>query len=103
MQTAAHPPTLPASRPGTPCQDCGRRHRSWYAVAECRWRKALWIRGDPRPWGPCYAVVSECDPGCTVTLWPTVAEAESSKALIDRLACGGGCYKAHRLYQLSER
>jgi hypothetical protein len=50
--------------------------------------------------GPCFAVLSFCHPGATVTLWATLAEAMQSKGLIDRLACGGGCYRAHRLLRL---
>jgi hypothetical protein len=86
--------------PGTPCPDCGRRHRTWRAVAECRWRDGLeWVTGNPPAGGACYAVVSIYPRGVTVTLWALPAEAERAKALIDRLACGGRCLgePGHRL------
>ncbi len=88
--------------PGQPCPRCGRRHRSWYRAASCRYRRGLlWVAGDPPADGPCFALVSNCGhagyrgPCRTVTLWPTLAEAERSKALIDRLACGGCCTREH--------
>jgi hypothetical protein len=82
------------------CRKCYRRHKSWLTLAKCQWPRATWVQGNPPLPGPCFAVVSHCHPGCTVTLWATLAEAMQSKGLIDRLACGGGCYRAHRLLRL---
>jgi hypothetical protein len=92
-----------------PCEHCGSRHRTWIAAAKCRWRKGLiWVSGDPPPGGPCYALVSFCRVGhrlnyrigaTTVTLWPTLAEAQQSKMMIDRTGCGGGCCRRHYIYR----
>jgi hypothetical protein len=83
------------------CRRCGKRHRSWRTVALCRWRGAEWIVGDPPFAGPCFASVSHCPRGVTVILYPTKAEAEAAKRLIDRLACGGRCMRMHVVTQLA--
>jgi hypothetical protein len=92
-----------------PCDTCGRSHRSWYSLASCRWRRGLlWVQGDPPAGGPCWALVSFCrhpgyrGPAITVTLWSDLAEAQASKACIDRLACGGSCSRQHRIFNLAE-
>jgi hypothetical protein len=100
--------TIPRSRtifaaPFTRCPRCGRRHRSWYALAECLWPRVAWVQGDPPARRPCFALVSNCSPARTVTLWPSLAAAEQSKAMIDRLACGGCCRRDHAIYLLCER
>jgi hypothetical protein len=92
--------------PGATCPRCGRRHRTWYAGASCRWRlDLLWAQGDPPAGGPCFAVVSFCGryagPHVTVTLWADRAAAQAAKALIDRLACGGRCSGQHYLYAMT--
>jgi hypothetical protein len=58
--------------------------------------------GNPPPHGPCFALVSFCHPGATVTLWGSLAEAEASKRFIDQLACGGRCRRDHVIYRLGE-
>jgi hypothetical protein len=77
-------------------------------VASCRWREGLaWVWGDPPADGPCHAVVSFCRTATsrgeyvTVTLWPTEAEALTSKAEIDRTGCGGSCTRNHRLVTMT--
>ena len=93
-------------RPGAVCPDCGRRHRTWRAVATCRWRDGLvWVAGEPPASQPCFAVVSFCPSGTTVTLWADRQEAEKRKGLIDRLACGGRCLgpPGHCLYVMAGR
>src|SRR5215475_7820597 len=92
------PPATPVrtvhAAPRTPCPRCGVRHGRWHKVARCLWPKAIWITGDPPRVGPCYAVVSHCHPGCTVTLHPDLDAARQSKHLIDNSACGSGCRRA---------
>jgi hypothetical protein len=86
-----------------PCSQCGRRHRSWLAVAKCRWPRAEWVCGDPPFDGPAFASVSLCggEGQTTVILYPTEAEARGAKRLIDRLACGGRCCRLHSVVELS--
>ena len=88
--------------PGTLCGRCGRAHKTWHALAGCRWPRACWIAGNPPADGPGYAVVSYCHPGCTVTLHATRESAEVSKGAIDRLACGGRCFRQHALLALAD-
>ncbi len=85
--------------PGQPCPLCGRRHRSWYGAATCRWPKAAWVQGDAR-----WASVSFCPRGITAQLYPTRQEAEKAVAFINRLGCGGSCMGPgrHRLVDLGE-
>ena len=66
--------------------------RAWLQIAQQRWPQAPWVRGT----GP-YAVI-----GCkgTVTLWPSITEAEAAAAWIDRLGCGGGCNRRHLIVDL---
>lgn len=66
--TAIETPREIHGEPFHSCGYCGRRHRSWHAVAKCRWDRAVWISGNPPPGGSCFAVASACHPGCTVTL-----------------------------------
>jgi hypothetical protein len=44
--------------------------------------------------------VSFCPPGATVTLWPTLAEAQESKHSIDTTHCGSRCRKDHTIYRI---
>lgn len=78
---------------------CGRRHRTWYAVARCTFPRAIWIAGNPPLAGPCYASVSDCR--CqTVILHPAHAQAMAAKERIDATGCGGGCCRRHRIVEL---
>jgi hypothetical protein len=97
MNAATAPQPLPRVRP---CQRCRRRHKSWRTVALCRWPRSEWVVGNPSFAGPCFASVSHCPRGITVILYPTKAEAEAAKRLIDRLACGGRCMKLHRVERM---
>ena len=78
------------------CSRCGRRHRSYRTLAPCRWPRAGRIDGDG-PW----AVVS-CS-GYTVTLWPTLDDAEACVAMLDQTHCGHRCYRGarHRVIDLA--
>jgi hypothetical protein len=94
--------------PGLRCRSCGRRHKTWHAVASCRWRKGLsWVQGDPPASGPCVACVSFCRGAhygheyVTVTLHATEAEALRRKAGIDSSGCGGSCTKKHRIFMMT--
>jgi hypothetical protein len=66
------------------------------------WPRAQWVRGNPPPGGPCYALESRCHPGGTVTLHATLERAEASKRLIDFSKCGGRCRGDHRIYLLHD-
>ena len=68
----------------------------WQAKAIKKWgRKAVWINGNGQ-----YALLAWCNV-LTVTLWPTMAEAENRKAFIDRTACGSHCTCNHEIVDLS--
>lgn len=71
-------------------------HRTYRTLAECRWPRAAWVAGK----GP-FALVAFCDVP-TVTLHETRESALASKRTIDDSACGGRCYRAHRIFDLSE-
>ena len=73
---------------------CGGNHRTYRTYARCVWPRACWIVGD----GP-YAVLAHCRV-LTVTLHPTAHQAEASKAVIDRTACGGLCHNDHEVVRL---
>jgi hypothetical protein len=81
------------------CEKCGRSHRSWKTFARCRWPEAVWIAGNPPVSGPCFALLAHCR-ALTVTLWPDLAEAQKSKAVIDASACGGHCWGYHVIIRL---
>jgi hypothetical protein len=95
------PPADIDHRPGAICQTCGTKHRSWHAVASCRWRRACWIitNGNLDPGKPCYATLSFCGgPGqMTCMLWSDLSEAESGMRIIAKSGCGGRCTRQHRL------
>jgi hypothetical protein len=83
------------------CAKCGRRHRSWWKLAECLLHPTIWTQGRG-PW----ASVSDCprEPygGATVMLHMSKEAAERAKQLIDGLACGGRCRRLHRVVNLLE-
>jgi len=94
-------------RPGCRCPLCLSRHRTWYKVAECRFKRGLlWVSGNPPADGGCAALVSFCGhpgypgPCVTVTLWESVEEARRERENLDRTHCGGRCTKRHRVYEL---
>jgi hypothetical protein len=49
-----------AKHKGIAC-DCGRRHRTWNALAQCHWPKAEWISGHLPAAGPCFALLAHCN------------------------------------------
>jgi hypothetical protein len=98
--------------PGRICPRCWKRHRSWYAVARCRWKRHLWVSGNPPVNRDAYATISDCGrvypPTLslrTIVLHPTREKAEAALDLINRVSCGGACSRQHRLIHLpvSER
>jgi hypothetical protein len=100
-------PTPTSWAPGLRCPRCKRRHRSWYAVACCRWERGLcWVNGDPPADGPCFACVSFCrgvhygSEFITATLWSRLSEAEEAKHIIDVSACGGACNRQHVIFTM---
>lgn len=80
--------------PQLPCSDCGKMHRTFKAVAKCRWATHR-VTGDG-PW----ASFSAC--ARTIKLFATRAEAEQMKAVIDSSTCGGRCTKRHWVTRLKE-
>jgi hypothetical protein len=86
--------------PGVPCPRCGRRHRGWRTVVECRFGPLLWSMGTAPFSGPAWCSVSWCRPQTTVIIYDNEAEALKAKALIDRLACGGRCCRRHDVVRL---
>jgi hypothetical protein len=96
--------TITAANPC--CRRCGRRHRSWRGVAQCRWARAEWVCGAPDFSGPAFASVSNCGgfrrSGPTVILYPTEARALEAKAMIDRLACGSRCCRMHKVERMTK-
>lgn len=92
--------TFTIAGPGSPCWRCGRRHRDWFAIASCRWPSAEWIAGARVPrQGPCFALLAHCH-ALTITLWGSEQEAEASKRVIDKAACGGRCCRRHEIVRL---
>lgn len=82
------------------CRGCGSRHRSWQRRVDCQFGPAIWITGDPPANGRCFASISDCRGQRTIELYATRAEAEQAKAVIDELACGGGCSRIHRIVEM---
>ena len=73
----------------------GEEMRTWRKEAKRRWGgKAVWIDGDGQ-----FAVLAWCRV-LTVSLWPTMVQAEKSKQFIDELACGGYCTRNHEIVDL---
>jgi hypothetical protein len=95
MKKYPGPPSAASVIP-PPCSRCGARHRTWRRLARCRWPGAAWVTGEGR-----FASVSLCPPDVTVMLFREREKAEEAKGLIDRLACGGRCWKRHRLVDLA--
>lgn len=53
---------------------------------------AEWITGQGE-----FALVSRCGDYLTVTLHPTLADAEAEKDALDYLGCGGCCTRRHEV------
>lgn len=89
------------------CKRCRKRHRSWYTRATCMLTPTYWVSGNPPIGGPCFASISDCRDGKvggrTVQLYPTLEGAEKAKRLIDRMGCGGNCWRRHRVVELTAR
>src|SRR5262245_20647532 len=60
------PPSVPPARPAPwfRCCRCGRMHKTWRTLAECKWKSAIWVAGQ----GP-VGLLAPCGHGLTVTLW----------------------------------
>jgi hypothetical protein len=107
----ATPPRWPYWAPGQCCPGCGGNHRTWRAVAGCRWRKSqrnktyLIVIGDPPASGPCYAVLCLCPnvpggrfPTHTVYLYAALEDAEEKLTAIrqhGRDCCRWGWHDLH--------
>jgi hypothetical protein len=79
------------------------RHRTYNAVAGCRWPRAEWVEGQ----GP-FALLAYCDV-LTVMLHPSRELAEDSRRWIDHYGCGHACRvarwgdpRAHRIIDLRD-
>jgi hypothetical protein len=90
------------SRPGERCRGCQVKHKTWLAVACCRWRVTRWpIMGCPPPDGLCYVMLAECGGPPAVSLWPSLEEAERAFGRIAAAGCGPGCQRdRHGLFVL---
>lgn len=75
------------------CTTCHRRHRTYSALATCRWPHAD-VRGEG-PW----AVGAACPP-VTVHLHASQEDAARAKAQIDRTGCGSRCEGRHFVHSL---
>tara|TARA_Y100000310_G_C20065887_1_gene527116 strand:- start:269 stop:493 length:225 start_codon:yes stop_codon:yes gene_type:complete len=70
--------------------------KSHIKEAKKRWgKRSEWISGDGQ-----YALLAWCRV-LTVTLWKTLTEAEESKKIIDKYACGGVCNRNHEIINLN--
>lgn len=70
------------------------RARTYEEMARRRWPRAERVSGGGR-----FASVAYCRV-VTVTLFPSRAAAESAKARIDSLGCGGRCTRRHVVVDL---
>ncbi len=82
------------------CPRCGRLHRSWRTYAECRWRKAIWVHGRG-PWASLSLCPHGRTYGGTVQLYENRQDAAEAKRGIDRLGCGGTCWRRHYIINLA--
>jgi hypothetical protein len=78
------------------CRRCGRRHRTWNALARCLWPHAAWVWGE----GP-VALLARCNV-LTITLWPDLETALPSRRQIDSTGCGSFCRRRHEFIGLDE-
>lgn len=80
------------------CRRCGAQHRTWHALAKCRFCRSGhdWTAGNAR-----YASVAFCPRCVTVFMYPTLQEALDAKAAIDAGGCGGMCHRNHKVFDLA--
>lgn len=78
-----------------PTRTRAHQHRTWNALARCRFPRFAWVAGDG-PW----ASISTCGAG-TARLHLTRADALAAKRLIDETRCGHRCRGAHTVLDLS--
>src|SRR5262245_49599129 len=98
--TATGAMTIETGRPGKRCTHCGKKHRDWFAVGRCAWRGSLWLHGCPPKDGDCYALLSYCSPGLSITLHDSAGKAVANKQAIDESGCGGRCTGAHMIFRM---
>lgn len=70
------------------------RRKGYRGTARRIWKRAVWVRGQ----GP-FAVVAYCNQ-TSVSLHAELADAQASRAFIDRTGCGHRCYRDHRIVDL---
>ena len=58
------------------------------------WKRAEWIDGEGR-----HASLAHCV-DLTIQLYKSMEEVEKAKEAIDRMGCGGGCYKDHAVVDI---
>lgn len=75
--------------------NCERQHRTFNVLARCMVPRAAWVDGEGE-----FALIAWCRVP-TVSLWTDLADAESSKQMIDRMACGGFCRGRHEIVRLA--
>lgn len=81
------------------CKYCSKTHRTYHAVAKCKFPWALWIDGEGE-WGSMAWCERPDYRGSTLTiqLYKTREAAEKAKQWIDEGGCGGSCYKDHTIW-----
>lgn len=71
--------------------NCNRNHRNARTFLNCAVPENIWILGSGD-----YALIAWCQYP-SISLWPTVEEAEKKKAFIDKTRCGGQCINHHEI------
>lgn len=75
--------------------NCNAVHRTFSAMANCIWRRAVWIDGE----GP-YATIAYCGGQTTVALHATEDAAHDALKLITPYGCGSRCCGDHDMVEL---
>lgn len=70
-------------------------HRTFNKLMRCMIPRAAWVHGE----GP-VALIAWCNV-TTVTLWPSVDDAEKSLAFIDDHGCGARCTRRHEIVRVA--
>jgi hypothetical protein len=71
-----------------------RKAVKWEDIARRKWPNAVWVEGDGS-----FALLAHCR-DLTITLWETRDKAKEAMQMIDRLACGGNCWRDHEIVDL---
>ncbi len=72
---------------------CSREHQTFRAAARCVYGGVVVRNTEDGP----FVLLSECPGMLTLTVWPTLAQADAEKRLLDSLGCGGRCGGRHHI------